>query len=117
MTTDAVDPAVLRFPNEREFTKRVLEEAEEQGWLHYHVFEQKNPARRSSKGYPDLFVVRSFRMIFAELKSDKKSAKLTPDQKIWLDALIEVARYSLGMKVFVWRPADFEAIVEELERD
>ena len=47
------------------------------------------------------------RLIFAELKSD--AGRLRPDQADWLADLAPT-----GAEVYVWRPADFDRIVEVL---
>lgn len=46
-------------------------------------------------------------MIYAELKTDK--GKVSEYQQEWLDAL-----KACGQTVYVWRPADIEAIAEIL---
>lgn len=117
MTSDLVDPAALQIHTEADLLRQVLELATTLGWLHHHDFEQKNYGRRSMKGFPDLVLVRGRRLIFAELKSDKKSSKPSPDQEIWLEALREVARYWVDMEVYLWRPRDWPEIVEELQAD
>ena len=81
------------------------------GWLCYHSW----TSIHSPRGYPDLTLVRrgQGQIIFAELKRDGKNP--TAAQQEWLDALAEVERQTDGkVKARVWRPADLEAIMEEL---
>ena len=94
---------------EAEFQRNVVELARLFGWRLAHF----RPARTKhgwttpmtgDPGYPDLTLVRRERLIFAELKSDK--GKLTADQQAWLD---ELARTGC-CEVYVWRPADIEAV-------
>jgi len=47
------------------------------------------------------------RVIYAELKTDK--GKVRPEQQEWLDTMADC-----GQEVYVWRPGDFEQIVEIL---
>jgi hypothetical protein len=63
--------------------------------LVYHTYN----SRRSDSGFPDLVMVNDGRLVFAELKSQKKEP--TPDQRRWLYALANT-----GAEVFVWRPSD-----------
>jgi len=56
-------------------------------------------------GFPDLVLVRSPRVIFAELKSAK--GKLSADQDGWLLALA-----GTPIESYVWRPAQ----IDEVER-
>ncbi len=59
-------------------------------------------------GFPDLVLVRPPRCLFVELKSDK--GKLSPEQERWLRELSAC----LGIQVCIWRPSDFDKIVEIL---
>ena len=62
----------------------------------------------SDAGWPDLALVRPPRFIAAELKSDR--GQLTDDQAQWLDLLDACA----GVEAYVWRPADWDRVVEAL---
>lgn len=62
---------------------------------------------RSERGWPDLAIFREGRFLLAELKTDK--GKLTDKQQEMLAAL-EAA----GVEVHVWRPRDWDTIVEIL---
>jgi hypothetical protein len=58
------------------------------------------------KGWPDLVLIRGDRMIMAELKSQK--GVLTSEQKEVHLQLMDICR------VYVWRPSDFNLILEVL---
>lgn len=77
------------------------------GWAVYRTW----ISIRSPAGFPDLILARPGRpLILAELKSDR--GRLTPAQEAWLDLLKQVP----GVEVYVWRPADLEAIAAVLGR-
>jgi VRR-NUC domain-containing protein len=73
-------------------------------WLRYHTW----LSRHSPAGFPDEVLVRGDRLVFAELKSEK--GKLSDEQERWLEALRGVP----GVEVYVWRPADVDAIATAL---
>lgn len=75
------------------------------GWKMYFSW----TSIHSPRGFPDLVLANlgQRRVIFAELKSEK--GKLTEYQQEWLDTL-----KACGQTVYVWRPADIEAIAEIL---
>lgn len=96
-----------RHPSERDFQRAVIEVFEFLGWRVKH----DRPARTQSGwatpaqgngavGWPDNFAVRGERAVAAELKVGEQ--KLTPEQRRWLDALVQVP----GIEVYVWTPAD-----------
>lgn len=93
--------------NEKDFTSRLIYEAHLAGWdLAYHTFD----SRHSAKGFPDLVLLRPPRIIFAELKMNKR--KLSPSQEEWIAQLKEVPT----IEAYVWRyPADVEPILKVLE--
>lgn len=91
--------------SEAGFQRAVIQLATLTGWLHYHTHD----ARRSAKGFPDLVLVRQQpggppRVLFAELKS--AAGRVRPEQRRWADVLGPLHR--------LWRPADWDSIVEEL---
>ena len=95
--------------SEAEFQKQIVELAQLRGWRVFH----DHDSRRNAAGLPDLILVRSGRLIFAELKSEK--GRVSEQQLDWLRDLDEVAESSLGkVLVDVWRPADWTTIEEEL---
>jgi hypothetical protein len=125
----------MRSGPELQLHKQVTELAEILGWEWMAVrpmFDVKRKVYRTgtigtmAKGWPDLVLVRSRdrRIIFAELKGDKRS-KTTPDQERVLDVMRELtldgmiansvtldpAEYQLvKIDVFVWRPEDWPEI-------
>ena len=92
--------------SERNLQNRILEAAKALGWLTYHTHD----SRRSAPGYPDLTLVRSRRLIFAELKSVK--GKVTAEQQEWLDRLS-----ATGAECYTWRPADLQTALTILTAD
>jgi VRR-NUC domain len=89
---------------EAQFLRQVLELARIFRWRAYHP----QLSKWSERGWPDVALVRPPRVVLAELKSER--GKVTPQQQEWLDDLSRCP----GVESFVWRPADFEAIVEIL---
>ena len=90
--------------SEREFQQKVIGLAERHGWRVYHTFD----SRRSAPGWPDLSIARPGQLILAELKTD--AGKLRPEQAEWLELLRTVE----GIRVRLWRPSLWPAIVAEL---
>ena len=101
-------PRVRSWPNilEKDFQQMVLNVAKPCGWLTYHTYD----SRRSDPGFPDLCLVRGPRLIYAELKTVK--GRLKEQQQTWLTKLTEVP----CVEVYLWRPTDWDAIVEILSR-
>jgi len=89
---------------EKEFLQQVRDLAKLCGWLTYHTYD----SRRSPEGFPDLVLVRGNQIVFTELKSEK--GKLRPEQRMWLDALEKVC----NVEVYLWRPHNWDEIVERL---
>ena len=75
------------------------------GWWVYHT----RDSRGCAPGYPDLVLVRpddqGGRVVFAELKTDRASSKLSEAQEGWIDLLRDC-----GQEVYVWRPSDWETV-------
>ena len=63
----------------------------------------------STKGFPDLVMLREGRLIFAELKSDRGCA--SPEQEQWLAELRKT-----GSEVYLWRPSDVQAVFMTLTK-
>lgn len=99
--TAAKTPAL----SERQWQAQVLRLAGLHGWMAHHTHD----SRRSQPGFPDLVLVRAGRLIFAELKTD--TGRLRPEQAVWLDELQRTPA-----EVYVWRPADVDAVVAVLSR-
>jgi hypothetical protein len=89
---------------EKEFQEQVVELARLSGWRVYHTW----LAVRSASGFPDLVLARPGRLVFAELKSNR--GKLTLAQEEWLQALRETG----AAEVYLWRPDDWDEIVQIL---
>ena len=87
---------------EKQLEQQVKELAKLFNWKYYHTWRSIH----SPAGFPDCVLVRPPRLIFAELKSDK--GLVSDKQQEWLDELNQVPY----IEVFVWRPDDFEEIVE-----
>ncbi|MEN6521910.1 MAG: VRR-NUC domain-containing protein [Armatimonadota bacterium] len=109
MPTMKYTPPIKEDP----FQQQVIDLAHYLGWIVAHfkpALSQSGrwmtPVQADGKGFPDLVIVRE-RVIYAELKSDKK--KPTDDQQKWINAL----RLS-GEEVYVWRPRDWDEIREVL---
>lgn len=66
----------------------------------------QTPVRHDAKGWPDLVLVRD-RVIFVELKTNK--GRTRPEQVEWIGAL-----KAAGQEVYVWRPSDWDEVVETL---
>ena len=101
------------FKNERHFTASVRKAARQLGWMEYHTGHTPNNnfANRTSPGFPDLVLVKpGKKVIFAELKMPK--GKLTEAQIAWGNVL----RRSHSIRYFVWRPDDWDIILEVLQQ-
>ena len=90
---------------EKAFMQQVQELARLCGFLCYHAHD----SRRSEPGLPDLLLVRPPSVIFAELKTDR--GRVTPAQRVWIEALEQCP----DIEVYLWRPGDWDAIVERLK--
>lgn len=104
---------------EKEFLAQIIELAILTGWLVHHVFEQRQYARRTDKGFPDLVLVRPPRLLFVEAKSEK--GKISPAQDEWLSKLRQCFHWHEAIdshipETYVWRPSDWPEIVRVLER-
>jgi len=118
------------FRNEKHFTKSVRKAARQLGWLEYHTGHtpDKDYFNLTSPGFPDLVMVKNTRLIFAELKMEK--GKLTEHQDHWLKTLRglydnclpapyheQSNPYHPSISVYVWRPGDWDDILEILGKD
>jgi hypothetical protein len=90
---------------ESEHQEAVIDLAKMLRWRVYHTFD----SRHSEPGFPDLVLVRGPRIVFSELKRD--TGKITAHQASWLAGLM-----AAGGEVYVWRPRDWDQIVETLTR-
>ena len=93
--------------SEREFLRQVIEAAQALGFLVYHTHD----SRRSQPGFPDLVMVRGYRLVALELKVGRR--KPTPEQLLWLHALREVWQVDA-----LWaKPDDWDSLMELLKRE
>lgn len=99
---------------EADFTEAVIQRAQQLGWRVARFrtvrVQRKNgsvyyetPVQADGKGWPDLFMVRGFRVLAVELKVGKN--RPTAAQMEWLDVLERA-----GVEIDVWTPADWPAI-------
>jgi hypothetical protein len=115
-TIRALDALGRLKETEDGFQARIVAYAQLQGWLVAHF----RPGRTADSwrtavtgdgaGFPDLTLVRSGRLIYAELKGPR--GRLSGPQKRWLNALAATAA-----EVYVWHPDDWDTVVETLTRD
>lgn len=96
---DAVSGPKIR---ENAFRDAVIQYAKLRGWLCYFTWNSKH----SPAGFPDLVMVRGWRMVCAELKIGKN--KTTPAQDEWLKALRDLDNN--WCEVYLWRPEDWPTI-------
>jgi hypothetical protein len=103
--------------SEKEWQAQVVRLAKLTRWHVYHTFD----SRHSEQGYPDLTLIRKgdggrnvpaharTRILLVELKTQR--GHLSPRQREWLGLLSG----NDGVEVFVWRPSDWDQIVEVLQ--
>lgn len=102
-------------PHETEagFQRAVIELARLYGWrvAHFRPAQTgkgwRTPVQADGAGFPDLLMCRGGRIIAAELKAER--GRVSAEQIDWLAAL-EAA----GCETFVFRPRDWERVVELL---
>ena len=106
--------AITPPETEAGFQEAVMALAHTQGWLVAHFRPARTdqgwrtPVAAEGAGFPDLVLVRD-RVIFAELKTER--GRVRPEQQRWLDALA-----GAGAEAVLWRPSDWETIVDVLAR-
>lgn len=88
---------------EAEWQEQVEQIAGLCGWAKFHV----RDSRGSEEGFPDLLLIRPPRLLVAELK--REGEKPTGAQLLWLTLFAGV-----GAETFVWRPNDFDEVVNVL---
>ena len=110
--------------SEKQFEAQIKDLAKIYHWKYYHTWKSIH----SPAGFPDIVMVKPPRLIFAELKSEK--GKITPEQEEWLSLLRQCGSYPSSsliddkgltlvyqrLGVYLWRPSDFETIIEILKR-
>lgn len=96
---------------EEKFLEQIISLARIYGWKVAHFrpamtkWGWRTAVSGDGKGFPDCVLVKTGRMIFAELKSD--TGKLSPEQVEWL----RILGLKMGIEVYIWRPSDFNDIV------
>ena len=73
------------------------------GWRFHHIRRADLAQQQGDPGWPDFVALRGGRIVVAELKAAR--GRVEPAQQAWLDAWA-----TAGAEVFVWRPADLDAI-------
>lgn len=96
--------ALIGDESEKHFEGRVRQLARLCGWVVFRTLDSTG----TRAGEPDLRLIRPPRVIFAELKSQHGRLQLEQAQTI---ALLEQCP---GISTFVWRPSDWQSIVEVL---
>ena len=101
--TEPDPPPIEERISEKEFMEAVKAEAKRCRWLLYHTHNSK----KSEAGFPDLILIRLNRIIAAELKAE--DGRTTAAQDRWLEAFM-----AARVEVYVWRPRDWQHVVETL---
>jgi hypothetical protein len=123
MTIEEYRGYVERATSERAFQKIVEGMAKQLGWLVFHLPDAGNAALAKDRrwwelpesGFPDLVAVRDGVLLFAELKTMK--GKLSPAQECWQEELVKIEGGNpWQVKYRVWKPNQFDEIVETLAR-
>lgn len=76
-------------------------------WLWHHVRRSDRAQQQGDNGWPDIVALRGSRIVVVELKAAK--GRVERAQQAWLDAWA-----AAGAEVYVWRPADLDAIRDVL---
>lgn len=91
---------------EAQFQRQIIDLAHLLGYLAYHTYD----SRRSEPGFPDLVLVHPCGdLLMPELKVGNRQPSIA--QAHWLTLL-----RGAGIEAPVWRPRDWERIVERLTR-
>ena len=90
----------IKRQTEKGFMGAVVSFAKLHGWTPYHTHD----SRRSDAGFPDLVLVRSGQLVFAELKAGRNEPSKA--QTTWLGLLATVP----GVTVRLWYPKDWAEI-------
>ena len=85
--------------SEAQFQETLVEYAELWGWLVWH----DNDSRRNDAGFPDLVMVKGGKIIFAELKRQKRY-KISTKQLEWIEALSKAS--GPNVMAAIWFPSD-----------
>lgn len=85
---------------EKQFEEQVKSYAQLNGWLYYHT----HRSQHSPAGFPDCVMVRSPRIVYAELKREGKQP--SAEQSEWLETLASCPQN----EVYLWTPPDWDEI-------
>jgi len=94
---------------EKDFARAFEDYLRIKGWrfAHFRPAQKQNghwvTAMSGDAGFPDYVLVRNWRVVFVELKSEK--GKPTIDQEVWLDAL-----RATSAQVYVLKPSQWPLI-------
>jgi hypothetical protein len=102
-----IRPLLNRQISEKAFQAQVLQLAQACGWKYYHPYD----SRRSVAGYPDITLVRANRLLLVELKTER--GRMSSAQQSWREALLATGK----VEYYLWRPRDWNEIVDVLARD
>ena len=91
---------------ENEFQQQLRDTALLYNWLYYHTHD----SRRCDLGFLDTVLLKSNRLIFAELKV--KHNTMSSSQKTWFNTLSTCE----GIEVYLWYPKDWDTIVSILSK-
>lgn len=95
--------------SEKAFTQKIISTAKLMGWKVYHTWNSMH----SEPGFPDLVMVRNGHLIFAEIKRER--GEKTRTQKEWLDDLALLGYDNPHVRTYLWRPSQWEGIVDTLK--
>lgn len=99
---------IVETVDEKAFQSEVVKLAKRNGWLVFHPW----LSIKSTAGWPDLAMAKAVgdkgRLILAELKTE--TGTLSAPQLDWAEVLELVA----GIEYFIWRPSNWERIMEVL---
>lgn len=105
---NAAQSILARTMTEATLQSCILDYARLRGWRAVHFRPAMNDRGRwltpieGDAGFPDTVLVRSGRLLFAELKSARGTVE--PDQRAWLTLLGTVGGQ---VEVYEWRPVDW----------
>ena len=93
---------------ERDLSQQIEVALNLKQWEYYHVYEQANYARRSTKGFPDYLCFRVPKVLAIEVKSE--TGKLSKAQLNW-KTIFELC----GIPYYILRPSTWDSICEVLK--
>ena len=90
---------------EKQWLQQVITLARQRGYLVYHT----HNSQKSAPGWPDVaFAKAASPLYLVELKTTH--GQLSGHQRLWIDTL----RQTTGLVVEVWRPDDWDTVLEVL---